>query len=110
MNKEFEENDELVKQYEERFLRTIKFINKNFPWGFKKTENSKTTPRNRFEAIAIGSYAALIEDDNVFDKDLNVECWIDGEGFRQVATSGAANVRSKILARIEFVKNKLLGK
>ena len=108
MNEEFEKNSSLRKEYENRFTITISFIQNNFAWGFRRTKNSKTTPRTRFEAIALGSYAALKNQSDLVGKKVDVESWIHGDDFKKVATSGAANVRSKINARVDFVKNRLL--
>ena len=39
----------------------LNFVHVNFPNGFRRTPTSKTTPRARFEAIAVGVAFALRE-------------------------------------------------
>jgi hypothetical protein len=74
--------------------------------GFRKTPNSKSTPRARFEALAIGIIAALKENSSLPVRD--VSGWIDSEEFYNVTSSDAANNRNKLIGRINFVKQKLL--
>lgn len=75
--------------------------------GFRKTITSKSTPRARFEALSVGISLALKADPTLKPKD--VTTWIDGMDFAQCTRSDAANNKSKLKARINFVKNKLLG-
>lgn len=56
MNEEFRVKPLLIDAYKQRFYETMEFINNNFPIGFRKTEKATTTPRSRYEAIAIGTY------------------------------------------------------
>jgi len=88
------------------FKNTLLFIEKNFPNGFAKTKNAKSTPRVRFEAIAVGTALALKENPLLVVDNID---WIDSEEFKQLTTSDASNNQHKLKRRIEFVKNKLLG-
>jgi len=108
MNSMFSENPDLVDTYEQRFSRVLDFVNRTFPLGFRKLDGAKTTPRVRFEAIAIGTDLALRERPEIFDKDIDVSSWIDSPEFKEITTSDAANVKSKIEARFEFVHKALL--
>lgn len=109
MNQQFQDSPELVDQYRERFISTMNFVDRVFPHGFRKTANANTTPRVRFEAIAIGSYLALQQRPELADGAApDVAKWLESEEFKTVATSGAANVRSKLLSRLEFVRDALL--
>lgn len=109
MNEIFSENQDTIEDYRSRFLKILAFVKNTFPNGFKKTANANSTPRVRFEAIAIGSYHALKEHAEIADAPYpNVSDWIDKPGFLDVTTSDAANVKSKIIARFNFVREKLL--
>ena len=72
----------------------------------EKTPKAKSTPRARFEALAIGINAALKENPHL--PIIDVSSWIDGEEFHNITSSDAANNRSKLIGRINFVKQKLL--
>ena len=85
----------------------LKFVDGNFPFGFAKSKKAKSTPRVRFEAISVGVALALRENEN-----LNVDNidWIESDEFKIHTTSHASNSPNRVTGRIEFVKNKLLGK
>lgn len=91
-----------------KFVNAVTFIQKNFVNGFVKGPGKKQVPRARFEAIAIGVALALAEKPELGNLDIDVDDWIDGEEFRLATTSGGANVKSKLLGRIGFVRSKLL--
>lgn len=109
MNNEFKLNPNLAELYKDRFVSTLNFVESVFPRGFRKASNPNTTPRARFEAIAIGSYLALKENPALKDNLPDVSAWLDGKAFADVTTSDAANVRSKLVKRVKFVKDALLG-
>lgn len=87
-------------------FKTLKFVERNFPYGFRKSPNSKSIPRVRFEAIAVGTNLALRVNPELSIQNVD---WIDSLEFKQKTTSDAANNKSKVVGRIEFVKNCLLG-
>ncbi len=93
--------------FETELTNTLKFIEKNIPNGFRKTQGSKSIPKVRFEAIAIGTNLALRENPNL--KITNTR-WLDSLEFKKLTTSDAANNKSKVIGRIEFVRDCLLGK
>lgn len=109
MNEQFEQNNGLEQVYRDRFNTMIHFVEQVFPNGFRKVENPNTTPRVRFEAIAVGSYLALEAKPGMTARDVDVSNWIEGEAFKKVTTSDAANVRSKLENRINFVRDALIG-
>lgn len=88
-------------------FNTLDFVETNFPNGFRKTEGSKSIPRVRFEAIAVGSNLALRENSKL---SINNVDWINSNEFKKETTSDAANNKSKVEGRIEFVRDCLLGK
>ena len=107
MNKFFKERQELQAEYEKRFIDMLTFVQKYFPWGFRKTPNGKATPRTRFEAIAVGSYWACREKPGLVPNDVNA--WINTDEFKKIIRSDGANVTSKLLERINVVKSYLLA-
>ena len=111
MNAEFEEEPNLIAEYRARFGNMVAFVEANTPHGFRKTSKSKTTPRVRFEAIAIGSANALRSNPNLLIDGPRTPMseWIDSKDFSDVTTSDGANVVSKLRGRINFVTQRLLA-
>ena len=105
----FTEKKQLINEYEDRFITMISFVKKHFPWGFKRTEKGTFTPMSRFESIAIGSHKALTKDPNLTTKSLNIKKWHNGKEFKQITNADGANVRKKLIRRIEYVQDRLLG-
>lgn len=95
------------KRYRKAFLSMVKFIKDFYPLGFRKESNAKSTPRVRFEAIAVGTYLALLKKPDLQKPNLE---WLDSEGFKIQTTSDASNNPSRLKNRIEFVRDGLLGK
>ena len=93
--------------YLTEFKKMLDFVNKNFPYGFAKTKNAKSTPRVRFEAISVGVALALRE-----KSELNIDNidWIESDDFKVHTTSHASNSPNRVVGRIEYVKNMLLGR
>jgi len=90
------------------FDRTMSFIKENIPLGFRKTSNSKTTPRARYEAISVGTALALRENPNLEPAE-PISNWITSTEFQKIVGADSANNISQLKARVNFVKNKLLG-
>jgi len=88
-------------------FKTLEFVENHFNNGFRKSSKSKSIPRVRFEALAVGTNLALRENPDLIPSDVK---WINSEEFRKETTSDAANNKNKVIGRIEFVKNCLLGK
>lgn len=111
MNEQFEKSPLLVDEYKARFDGMVRFIEQFSPNGFRKTKTSKTTPRVRFEALAIGSYLALKARPSLSSSGPKepLSAWIDSTPFSDVTTSDGANVISKLRGRIDFVLKKLLA-
>ena len=95
------------KQYQTDFFTMVTFIKNNFPFGFRKTQRAKSTPRVRFEAIAVGTYLAIKENPNLLNPNLE---WLTSKGFTIQTTSDASNNPNRLKNRIEFVRDGLLGK
>ena len=61
----------------------------------------------RFEALSVGIHLALKEKpDLTIPNDIS---WLESEELMKHTRSDASNSRPKVKARIEYIKNKLLG-
>jgi hypothetical protein len=110
MNKRVEQDRTLFDEYRKRFVSTMAFIQKVFPYGFRKTPKGKVTPRARFEAIAIGSKIAIDKCPELDHEDVSdVTTWLNSSEFSKVTGSDGANAIARLRGRINFVCNKLLG-
>lgn len=89
------------------FVRMLGFVSQHFPNGFKRT-GYKTVPRIRFEAIAVGVSLALREKTDLIPGD--IDQWLDSKEFIKHTRSDASNSRPKLVNRIHYVRDNLLGK
>lgn len=102
-NKDTFNKDEYLKE----FKRMLNFVDKNFPCGFAKNKNAKSTPRVRFESIAVGVALALRENEKLIVNNVD---WIESNEFRIHTTSHASNSINRVTGRIEYVRDMLLEK
>ena len=110
MNVRVAEDPALLDQYRARFAEAIDFIERVFPHGFKRTGKGKSTPRARFEAIAVGSRLALDERPALAHEAVtDVLPWLTGDAFIKVTGSDGANAIARLRERTGFVRDKLLG-
>jgi hypothetical protein len=93
-------------RFSAEFKHTMKFIHQNFPYGFRKSPNAKTTPRVRFEAIGVGVNLALRQKPELIPQP--VTSWLESPEFRVQTTTHASNSAPRMRGRIEFVRDKLL--
>ena len=91
---------------ESEFVSMLKYVKANFQYGFLKGENHTSTPRVRFEAIAIGVNLALRANSNPSTK---VSTWLDSDKFTYHVTGSSTNTPVRLKARIEFVRDEVLG-
>lgn len=96
---------EQVSLMNEEFNRMLEFMKTWFPHGFTKSYSAKTTPRVRFEAISVGVALALRENPDL--KITNLD-WLFSDAFKKHTTSDGSNSKPKVIARIEYVRDKLL--
>lgn len=108
MNEYFDLNPDAVEVYRERFLSTIAFVAKTFPYGFRKTPKGRATPKARYESIAIGSYFALKEKSQIANQEISVDDWIFEKEFSKITGADGANAKGRLEGRINFVRNKLI--
>jgi hypothetical protein len=103
-SKNAEEFDESI--YYDRFVNMLNFIDLNFPnRGFLKSVDSQKTPRVRFEALSVGADIALRKKNNLKKIDVS---WADDDEFNKMVTGSNTSAATKVKARVEYVKNKIL--
>jgi len=100
------QNDFDKEAFKSEFERMISFIDRNFPNGCRKTKNAKSTPRVRFEAIAVGVGLALRENPDLEPTSME---WLDGDAFKTHTTTHASNSQVRVSGRVEFVRDMLLA-
>lgn len=91
----------------DEFVRMLNFVSLHFPNGFRRA-GYKTVPRIRFEAIAVGLSLALREKPDLAPGDIGQ--WLDSPEFINHTRSDASNSRPKVVNRIHYVRDNLLGK
>jgi hypothetical protein len=110
MNAETANDPGLADRYRQRLQEAIDFIDRVFPFGFRRSSKGKATPRARFEAIAVGSRLALDARQNLADENVpDVSAWLAGDAFMAVTGSDGANAIARLKERTEFVRDRLLG-
>lgn len=110
MNVEAANDSALADRYRARFQEAIDFIERVFPYGFRRAQKGKATPRARFEAIAVGSRLALDERPNLANDEIeDVTPWLTSGEFTTVTGSDGANAIARLRERTGFVRNRLLG-
>ncbi len=92
----------------EEFTRMLNFVERTFPFYFRKNERNNSVPRIRYEALAVGTALALrINPDLVVE---DVEEWLDSDEFQKLTRSDASNSRPRLINRLHFVRDNLLGR
>ncbi|HGY4999123.1 TPA: DUF262 domain-containing protein [Klebsiella oxytoca] len=90
-----------------QFNAMCEFVRDNFPNGFRKNSTANTVPRIRFEAIAVGSTLAINHNPQLTPPP--VDEWLNSRDFIKHTRSDASNSKPKVKARIEYVRDRLLG-
>ncbi|WP_412501650.1 DUF262 domain-containing protein [Shewanella chilikensis] len=108
MNDEFSKNPQLEGEYDARFRRMTNFVEHSFTLGFKKSAKAKTTPRARFESIAIGSHMALEENPTLDVTPELTDAILESKDFLSEIRSDGANAKRRLLGRINFIRDALL--
>jgi hypothetical protein len=111
MNERFASEPEIADEYRQRFEHTMEFINRTFPFGFRRTasKTANATPKSRFEAISIGSWTAIKERPEIADQTIDVSPWHLSKEFGEIIGADGANAKARLVGRIDYVKNKLFG-
>jgi len=111
MNEVFKDEktrEETQDTYRLEFENMIDFVDRYFDYGFRKTKTSSTTPRTRFEAISVGVGLALRENANLVPDRAYIRAWLDHADFKKHTTTHAANNKSRLVGRVEYVCRQLL--
>jgi hypothetical protein len=74
--------------------------------SFAKKQGHVRTPRIRFEALSVGIALALRQQPELAPTSME---WLESDEFKAHMRSDASNSKPKVIARIEFVRNHLLG-
>lgn len=99
-----------TEQLREDFMDMLDFVEKKFPYGFRRSVDSKFTPRTRFEAISLGVAKALHSKPKLSaldQKALGIGDWLESEEFSAVTGSDGANAIGRLRSRIDFVASRL---
>jgi hypothetical protein len=105
---EIHNNSSIDKEiFRHTFHTMLDFVDQYFPNGFSKSKGHVRTPRIRFEAISVGVALALREKSDLEPGSIN---WLDSEEFKEYTTSDASNSKPKVIRRVEYVRDQLLGK
>ncbi len=100
-------DDEARARYLLEWNRMLEFVSKYFPNGFSRGSGHSRTPRVRFEALSVGTALALRQQPNLVPSSM---AWLESEAFLSQMRADNSNSRPKIIKRIEFVRDSLLGK
>ena len=96
-----------INELRQEFSQVMTFIRTNYPDGFYRSSNSKVLPRVRFEAIAVGTCLALRENPKLQFVD---DGWLASPEFQKMVRTDASNSGPRLTQRVEFVRDKLLGR
>lgn len=108
MNSRFTQDPELGSVYRDRFRLTMDAVAHIFPYGFRRNNRGKATPRTRFEALALGTYLAMQDRPTLLEKPIDPVRWLEGDKFNQVIGSDGANAIARLRSRMNYVKDKLV--
>jgi hypothetical protein len=92
-------------RFRREFNRMVSFVEEYFPYGCAKTPTAKTTPRVRFEAIAVGVNLALRESPDLVPGSFE---WLSSPEFERHTTTHASNSQDRLAGRVEYVRDMLL--
>lgn len=89
------------------FESMLDFVEQYFPNGFRQGRNyDKTTTRIKFESLSVGIALALREKIDVIPKSLD---WFNSGSFKDLTGGDASSSKVKVIKRIEYVREQLLG-
>jgi hypothetical protein len=110
MNAAAANDSALADRYRVHFQEVIDFVNRVFPYGFRRNPKGKATPRARFEAIAVGSRLALNKHPSLANENVeDVTSWLVSDDFTAITGSDGANAIARLKERTGFVRDRLLG-
>lgn len=111
MNEKFSQTPSLRKDYEQRFHQIMQFFKEKYPIGFRKDGKGRV-PRTRFEGMSVSVYLAEKEQPNILNQVTAQECneIFNSDDFNKVVRSDGANSTNVLKVRLNFAKDKILGK
>lgn len=89
------------------FATVCRTLEPVFPTGIVRGGGRTTTPANLYEAVCVGAALALRAKGKLATKD--TAKWIDSEELRRVTGEGS-NTRQNVARRIEFCRDRFLGR
>ncbi len=105
-------NDEELKSEQNKkineFNSMLNFAQRHLAYNIYKNEKTKQNSRVRFEALSVGINLALRQKPSLINEQINSD-WIASKDFLKLVTTDGSNTKKKVHARIEFVRNRLLG-
>ena len=99
----FDEAAQAISQAE--WDRMLAFVDAHIH-TFGKSKGHVRTPRIRFEALSVGTALALRINPSLVPSSLD---WLDSDEFKKEMRSDASNSKPKVIRRIEYVRDQLLG-
>ncbi len=104
-------NSDLKKEQDTKtkeIIDVLTFAQKYFTHNLYKNEKTKQNSRVRFEALSVGTNLALRQNPNLLNQNIEVN-WVNSNDFLKLVTTDGSNTKKRVNARIEFVRDKLLG-
>ena len=89
------------------FKKSFEELARVFPRGIRRPGGRKTTPLNLYEGVSVGASLALDKVSRLATAGLNA--WLASDELRNY-TTGATNDKSAVRGRIEFCRDRFLGK
>lgn len=92
---------------EKCFRETFRQLTKVFPRGIVRGNGRKITPINLYGAVAVGAALVVSGKSKIVAK--GVTTWVNSKALRAL-TTGATNNRATVVGRIEFCRDRFVGK
>ncbi len=106
-NLNFDETKKVEKRL--KFEAMLKFVDKHFPNGFARTKESAIS-RLFFETISVGVHLAISKKPTLNPGIVDMRKWLNDPKFKiLISTERKTHDQRKMLARIEYVRDQLLG-
>jgi len=99
-----------IDRMDEEFTNMLLFVKRHFPFGFRKSRDSTSVARVRFEALACGITLAQRIDPHLTVAPELVEGLLGSSEFKEHVASDASNSLPRLRGRIEYVRDTLLGR
>ncbi len=100
-----------IEKMRNEFYLMLDFVEKYFPDAlhvYRKTKKHyEPTTRIKFESISVGIALALRENKYLIPHSIN---FLDSQEFRIYTKLDASSSKNKVISRIEYVRDQLLGK